>query len=98
MDERKYNMYKGLQKPIVFKGFVGRYIYWGVGIILGAITMGILCFILFNKIIGFLVMGIIISIGLSYTSSKQKRGLYSKKEENKVVFIVPNNIKLNRSK
>jgi len=98
MEDRSFNMYKGLQKPLVFKGFSGRYIYWGVGTILTALITGILCFIIFNKAVGFLVIAIILGSGLYYTSSKQKKGLYSKKADNNIIFIIPNRINIHRIK
>ena len=40
----KFAIYKGLQRPLVFRSFKGKFIYWGVGslmagLVLGALTM-----------------------------------------------------------
>jgi hypothetical protein len=75
---RRFNVYKGLQKPLVYRGFSGKFIYWGIGSLLFGLVMGALVIALFSKIMGLLVLISCISGGLSYTLSKQKQGLHTK--------------------
>lgn len=89
---KTYNIYKGLQKPLVFKGFKGRYIYWGVGsLILGLVSAGIIG-ALFSLLAGVFAMVIISVGGIYYTSMRQKDGLYDKSKSNGVIYIIPNSI------
>ena len=39
---RRFPIYKGLQKPLVFRGFKGKYIYWGLGSLLAGLVLGAL--------------------------------------------------------
>lgn len=88
-----FNVYKGLQKPLIFRGFKGRYIAWGIGsIILGVVSAGIIG-VVFNLIAGFFALVTISVGGIFYTSIKQKGGLYDKKRSNGEIYIIPNNIK-----
>lgn len=87
----RYAVYKGLQKPLVFKGFKGKFIYWGVGCLLAGIVTGALTMALVNMYIGLVVLVSVIAGGLAYTVSKQKQGLYSK-GRNAVIFIYPANL------
>lgn len=92
---RKYNVYKGLQKPLIFRGFKGKYIYWGIGsLLLGVVSAGIIGAI-FNLIVGFFALVIISVGGIFYTSMRQKGGLYAKSRSNGEIYIIPNSIKYN---
>jgi len=58
---RSFPVYKGLQKPMVYKGFKGKFIYWGVGLLLAALVIGALTMAIINMYLGAVVMtGIII--------------------------------------
>lgn len=93
MSERKlFSVYKGLQRPLVFRGFKGKFIYWGVGIILIAVfTGGIVAALINNALGGFFLVTTLVA-GLFFISSKQKKGLYTKNVR-KGVFVIPPNYK-----
>ncbi|RYE15345.1 MAG: plasmid transfer protein [Sphingobacteriaceae bacterium] len=75
----KYNVYKGLQKPLVYKGFKGKFIYWGLGFVLSGLIAGAVSMAVINKLFGAMVLlGSIIG-GLFYTATQQKKGLHTKK-------------------
>lgn len=86
-----YKIYKGVQKPIMFKGMKGKYIYISGGII----GSGLLFVIIFSGILGFLIsagigIGTIVG-GIAFVLQKQSKGIYSKdKEQGK--FIVKNKL------
>lgn len=91
-----YPIYKGLQKPLVYKGFKGRYIYWAIGfIILGIVLAGIIGSI-FNLMFGIVVLVFIAFGGIYYTSQKQKRGLYDK-TTHKGIYVLRINLRGNRN-
>lgn len=75
---KRFAVYKGLQKPLVFKGFQGKFIYWGVGILLGGLVIGALTMSLVNMWLGALVLAGSITGGFFYLAGKQKKGLHSK--------------------
>ena len=53
--EPVYNAYKGLQKPLVFKAFKGKYIYWGIGILVGSLVLGIIVVVAVSMLVGAIV-------------------------------------------
>src|ERR1700739_1163876 len=93
---RKFPIYKGLQKPLQFRGFKGKYIYWGVGALLAGLVLGALTMSLVNLWLGAIVLIGPIVGGLLYIAHKQKGGLHSKSRK-RAVFVHPVNLKrLNR--
>jgi len=89
---KTYNLYKGLQKPLVYKGFKGRYIYWGIGsLVMGLVVAGVVG-ALFSLLAGAVAMVAISVGGIYYTSTRQKQGLYDKKRSNGVILVFPNGI------
>lgn len=76
--ERTYNVYKGLQKPLVYRGFSGKFIYWGIAALLCGLVLGALSIALFSMLFGVVVMAACIGGGLYYTSLQQKKGLHQK--------------------
>lgn len=76
--ERTYNVYKGLQKPLVYRGFAGKFIYWGIASLLAGLVFGALAIALLNMLLGVVVMAICIGGGLLFTASQQKKGLHQK--------------------
>ena len=84
---RRYAIYKGLQKPLIFKGFKGKFIYWGVGFILLGLVMGAVTMSLVNMWLGAIILIGAIVGGLFYTAGKQKAGLHSK-SRTKNIFIL----------
>ena len=75
---RKFAVYKGLQKPLIFKGFKGKFIYWGLASLLSGLVLGALTMSLINMWLGALVLVGCIVGGLLYTAGKQKGGLHDK--------------------
>ncbi|MFD2285968.1 DUF4133 domain-containing protein [Pedobacter petrophilus] len=81
-----YPVYKGLQKPLVYRGFKGKFIAYGIsslglGLVMGGMTGAIV-----NMYIGGLVTILSIAAGLFYTFSKQSSGLHDK-TRSKGIFI-----------
>ncbi|WP_181308826.1 DUF4133 domain-containing protein [Rufibacter sp. XAAS-G3-1] len=74
-----YNVYRGLQKPLIFKSFKGKFIYWAMGSVLAAFVVGILVSTLVKPIAGVAAMIVISLGGLLFTNQKQKKGLHKKK-------------------
>lgn len=94
MEAKEYPLYKGLQKPLTFKGFKGRYIFWGIGVIISSLLLGCILCIAISTLIGMGVMACYLGLGLFIIHRKQKNGLYSKKRDKNTLFLMPNKIKL----
>ncbi|MGF7079715.1 plasmid transfer protein [Mucilaginibacter sp. UYCu711] len=75
---KRFAVYKGLERPLVFKGFKGKFIYWGVGSLLLGLVAGSITMALVNMWVGAIVLVGIIVGGLFYTASRQKGGLHNK--------------------
>lgn len=73
-NQPNYQVYRGLQKPLVFKSFKGQYIYWGLGSILIALLTAMLVSSLVNILTGIISMAFILSLGLGTTAHFQQRG------------------------
>ena len=91
---RKFSIYKGLQKPLVYRGFKGKFIAWGIGSLIIGLVAGGLIGALTSMYLGGLITIISIASGLGYTLHKQKTGLHSK-TKNKGIFIHAVNLKKN---
>jgi hypothetical protein len=89
---RRYPIYKGLQKPLVYRGFKGKFIFWGIGALLAGLILGGLTIALVNMWLGALVLIACIVGGLLYVAAKQKNGLHSK-TGHKAIFIHPTRLK-----
>jgi len=75
---RQFQVYKGLQRPLVYRGFKGKYIYWGVGTLLAGLVMGALTMALVNMWLGLIVLITAVAGGLVFIAAKQKQGLHIK--------------------
>ena len=53
---RKYPVYKGLQRPLIFKVFKGKFLYWGIASLLMGLVFGALTMSLVNMWLGALVL------------------------------------------
>lgn len=84
---RKYAIYKGLQKPLIFKGFKGKFIYWGIGFLLAGLVIGALIMSLINMWLGATVLVGTVTGGLLYTAARQRGGLHAK-SRNRNIFIL----------
>ena len=76
-----YPVFKGLQKPLEFMGFQGRYIYWAAGTIGGAIVSFIIAYCLVGFVVGLVVLVVAISAGAALIFLKQRKGLHTKKSD-----------------
>lgn len=84
---RKYAVYKGLQRPLVFKGFKGKFIYWGLASLLTGLVLGALTMSLINMWLGAMVLIGSVVGGIVFTAAKQKGGLHAK-SRHKDIFIL----------
>lgn len=89
---RKFPIYKGLQKPLEFKGLKGKYIYWAVGSLLAGLVLGALTMSLVNIWLGAIVLVGSVAGGFVFIAAKQKHGLHSK-ASSRSFFIHPVNLK-----
>ena len=86
MQTEEFAIYKGLQRPLVFKFFKGKFIYYGAAVVVaGIITAGLVTAII-SSIAGLVVLFGTTVPGLIYVINKQKEGLHDKKRE-KAIFI-----------
>mgnify|MGYP002650951581 FL=1 len=81
-----FPVFKGLQKPLEFMGFQGRYIYWAAGTASGAIVGFIIAYCLLGFVVGFVVLVFAISTGTALIFLKQRKGLHTKNSD-QVVYI-----------
>ncbi|MGQ7856540.1 plasmid transfer protein [Pedobacter sp. WC2501] len=86
-----FPVYRGLQRPLTYKGFKGRFIYWGVGILLLSLVTGALTMALINMYLGAVIMLMMIIGGLFYIGKCQKRGLHNKTRSNGI-FLQTNHL------
>lgn len=88
-----YKIYKGVSKPLMFKGFKGNYIYMA-GACLG---LAIIIMIMLSGTLGFIVSGVIsIAVGgggITFILKKQSEGM-NKGKKDTGIYIVKN--RLNR--
>lgn len=75
---KEFNLYKGLQKPLVFRAFKGKFIYFGLGSILIGLIATMVVSATTNMLYGFMTLVIITGGGLVYTAIMQQKGLHSK--------------------
>ena len=81
-----YPVFKGLQRPLEFLGFQGRYIYWAAGTAGGSVAGFIIGYIAVGFIVALVILTVILAFGGVMTFLKQRKGLHSKNEE-KGIFI-----------
>lgn len=86
---KEYQIYKGLQRPLVFKMFKGRFIYWAMGSLVGGIVAGIAIGAVISSFSGLIAMLVVSLPLLLFTIEKQKKGLYDKKADHAVFIISP---------
>lgn len=83
----KYKIFKGLQRPLVFKIFKGKYIYWALGSIVAGVITGGAASMLISSLAGAIVMVLVAIPLLLFTISKQKEGLYTKTKDDCIYMI-----------
>lgn len=87
MEYPVYNVYKGLQKPLIFKGLKGRFIYIGAGCIISSLVLCAVLSTIFSFLYGGIALAVVLFGGLYFTAISQKKGLH-RKDKRKGVFIV----------
>lgn len=90
---KEYTVYKGLQAPLVFKGFKGKYIYRGLAVIFLAFIVSSITAAIANFYLGIIALGGGLFGGFFMLATQQKKGLYSKNKDTGI-FISPNIFKL----
>ncbi len=88
MIQERYPIYKGLQKPLIYRGFKGKFIYWGLGTLICGLAVGGLIGAMTNIYVGGFFTLVLMSAGLAYTFMKQADGLHDK-TLHRGVFIHP---------
>lgn len=87
MNIPSYKIYKGLQRPLVFKIFKGKYIYWALGSIVAGVVAGGAASMIISSIAGAITMVLVAIPLLFYTISQQKEGLFTKTKEDCIYMI-----------
>lgn len=77
-EEKHYPVYKGLQMPIEFMGIRGRFLVFAAMGIGGSFISFLIVSLIFNQLVGFIVMVGCIITSLLSIYIKQKQGLHSK--------------------
>jgi hypothetical protein len=93
---RQFQVYKGLQRPLVYRGFKGKYIYWGIGALLAGLVAGALTMAMVNMWLGLFVLIAAIAGGLISIATKQKKGLHIKARPTGIFIHQVNFKKLHR--
>ena len=75
---KEYNLYKGLQKPLVFRAFKGKFIYYGLGSIISGLIAAMVVSATTSMLYGIISLILITGGGLIYTAIMQQKGLHSK--------------------
>jgi hypothetical protein len=75
---KQFPIYKGLQKPLIYKGFQGKFIGWGIGSLVAGLLLGGTIGSLTSMVFGGLITISVVVGGLFYTSQQQKKGLHNK--------------------
>lgn len=86
MQTEEFAIYKGLQRPLVFKMFKGKFIYYGAGVLVAGIIIAGLITAVISSVVGLVVLFGITIPGLLCIVNRQKKGLHNKKRE-KIIFI-----------
>jgi hypothetical protein len=75
---KQFPIYKGLQKPLIYRGFQGKFIGWGVASLIIGVVSGGLIGSLTSMVLGGVITISVMTAGLFITSQQQKKGLHSK--------------------
>lgn len=88
-EHQVFNVYKGLQKPLIFKGLKGKFIYIGAAVVICAIILCAVVATLASFMWGGIVLLAVMFGGLVITVQLQKKGLHNK-DRHKGIYIVSN--------
>ncbi|WP_316738458.1 DUF4133 domain-containing protein [Pedobacter aquatilis] len=94
---KSFSVYKGLQKPLVYRGFKGKFIFWAIASLAVGLVAGGLVGALINMYLGGLFTIISIIAGLSITFQSQKGGLHAK-SISKGLIVHPIKLKIHYEK
>jgi hypothetical protein len=93
---QSFSTHKGLQKPLVFKSFKGKFIYWGAACVLSGFILCVIAVTTLGMTVGVLVFAVVVVGGLIMIGQQQKKGLHSK-TVSKGIFIIPPNYKFRKN-
>ncbi len=93
LDNQGYEVHKGLQTPLSYKGFKGHNIYIAVGVLISGLIISSLFMTLFGNFIAILSLTAIWLGGYLYIKIQQKNGLY-KKKRHQGLYIIINKFKI----
>lgn len=85
----EFEVYKGLQKPLVFKTYKGRFIYWMAGGLFASFILCVICCVAISYLVGGIALVGGGSFTAYYVNTKQKDGIHSKNKKKGIVFIKP---------
>ena len=91
-----YPVFKGLQKPLEFMGFQGRYITWAACAVGGAILGFIIAYCILGFVVGLVVLAISLSSGAALIFFKQKKDLHTKKEHGVFIYACSHRMQSNK--
>lgn len=86
---KEFNVYRGLQRPLIFKSLKGKFIYWGMGCLLLSLVSGILLATLVHVAVGAIGLILFALGGMFFILSKQKKGLHDKTRSSGTFIITP---------
>lgn len=84
-----FSVYKGLQRPLIFKSLKGKFIYWGMGCVLCAFLVAIILATTIHPIAGVIGLIAIGLGGLLLINQRQKKGLHNKTKSTGTYIIAP---------
>ena len=82
-----YNVYKGLQKPLIFKGLKGKFIYIGGACVVSSLLLCAIVSTITSFLWGGVTLVVVMFGGLTITVRLQKQGLH-KKDKRKGIYTV----------
>lgn len=91
-----YPMFKGLQKPLEFMGFQGRYITWAATTVGGGILSFIIVYCILGFVAGLIVLAVTLCIGAALIFSNKEKDCTPKKR-NMAYSSMPIHISCNRT-
>lgn len=94
-DYPNYNVYKGLQKPLIFKGLKGKFIYIGGACVVGSLLLCAIVSTITSFLYGGVTLVVVMFGGLGITAKIQKQGLH-KKDKRKGIYIVSRTFSIGR--
>jgi len=84
----KYNVYKGLQRPITFKGLKGVFIYYGFGLAAFSLVVLFVVNLLQNFLTGAISMVFVLFAGIvGMAMFQRKYGLY-RKNTHRGIYVI----------